>query len=207
MSKSTSLENNYNTSTGAKYIIKKEISPSKLQSHGAASKVCNHCYQERSVEDFAWRAHKHKLQNQCNHCRRLKDQAYKTSNVFRYITYLAKRIKGRYGSTLRKECSLRLEDFVTIFIQQRKEFGMKCPYSGLTMTYGLGEGKVPTNISIDRFDSSKPYEWGNIIFCCNVINVMKFDSAYHRFVELCEQIAAHKDETPKLVRYLRKQKG
>ena len=206
MSRFISPPNNSDISTGVKSIIKKESLLSKITVHGAATKVCNNCHVEQSLAFFQWRDNRTKIQNQCDDCRRKKDHAYKTSNIFRYITYLAKRILSKYGRKRRKPCALSPKDFVALFIEQQNKFGMQCPYSGLTMTYDLGEGKTPTNISIDRFDSNKPYEKGNIIFCCNVINVMKFDSSYTTFITLCEQIAAHKDDIPAIKEYLCKQK-
>lgn len=207
MSRFTSQPSSSDTSTGVKSIIKKEILPSKYQVHGSLTKICNKCHVERSIDYFHWRDHKTKLQKQCNVCRRKIDQQHKTKNVYQYILYLAKRLQYKFGKKLRKTCYLQKEEFVELFIEQHKLFGMKCPYSGVTMTYDLGEGKKETNISIDRFNSDKPYEKGNIIFCCSISNTMKYNSAYHRFIEWCDRLAAHKDDTALVVEYLRKQKG
>lgn len=43
------------------------------------------------------------------------------------------------------------------------------------MTYKAGFGRVNTNISIDRIDSSVGYVRGNVQFVCDVVNRMKQD--------------------------------
>lgn len=51
----------------------------------------------------------------------------------------------------------------------------KCALSGITMTFEkkVGAPKVHTNLSIDRIDSCKGYEIGNIQLTCAVVNIMK----------------------------------
>lgn len=49
----------------------------------------------------------------------------------------------------------------------------KCALTGFTMTYITGEGRVPTNISIDRIDSSVGYVDGNTQLVCVQANKMK----------------------------------
>ena len=207
MSRFTLQPSSSDISIGVKSITKKETLLSKYQVHGSLTQGCNKCGVEQSVDCFQWRIHQSKLQKQCNKCRRKVDQAHKTKNVFQYISYLAKRLHHKYGKKLRKTCYLQKEEFVELFIEQHKVFGMKCPYSGVTMTYDLGEGRKETNVSIDRFNSDKPYEKGNIIFCCGMSNTMKFNSAYHRFMEWCDRLAAHKDQIPAIKEYLCKQKN
>ena len=119
----------------------------------------------QSIGHFQWRDSKTKVHNRCDNCRLKMDQSYKTENVFRYIDYLAQRLFYKAKKRIRKPCYLTRNDFAELFIAQQKIFGMKCPYSGITMTYHLGKGRNLTNLSIDRFDSTKPYEKGNVIFC------------------------------------------
>lgn len=205
MSKSISLRNNYDTLIGEKYTTKKEILLSKINSHGASTKVCNKCKVRQSIGHFQWRDSKTKVHNRCDNCRLKMDQSYKTENVFRYIDYLAQRLFYKAKKRIRKPCYLTRNDFAELFIAQQKIFGMKCPYSGITMTYHLGKGRNLTNLSIDRFDSTKPYEKGNVIFCCKMSNLMKFDSNYVQFVEWCDRFSANKDNIPMVVEYLKGQ--
>jgi len=48
-----------------------------------------------------------------------------------------------------------------------------CAISGREMTYITGEGRIPTNISVDRIDSSIGYEESNCQLTCLQVNLMK----------------------------------
>jgi len=71
--------------------------------------------------------------------------------------------------------------------------GGLCAYSGLKMTHVRGEGRVQTNISIDRIDSSKGYEPGNVVLCCFAVNLMKQSLSVGEFHALVRRIADHLD--------------
>ena len=63
-----------------------------------------------------------------------------------------------------------------------------CVLSGVKMTYTAGAGRVSTNISIDRIDSSKGYLRGNVQFVCDVVNVMKQDMQQKDLYGWCKAI-------------------
>lgn len=73
--------------------------------------------------------------------------------------------------------------------QYQKQEG-KCGLTGLLLVPPLGrrrlarEGKIPT-ASLDRIDSSRPYEVGNIQWVHKEINLMKNVLNNERFVHLC----------------------
>ena len=56
------------------------------------------------------------------------------------------------------------------------------------MTYQAGSGRVNTNISIDRIDSSVGYVRGNVQFVCDVANRMKQDLSQKELLVWCERI-------------------
>lgn len=56
------------------------------------------------------------------------------------------------------------------------------------MTYSAGAGRVNTNISIDRIDSSVGYVRGNVQFVCDVVNRMKQDLSQVELVLWCNRI-------------------
>jgi DNA-directed RNA polymerase subunit M/transcription elongation factor TFIIS len=64
----------------------------------------------------------------------------------------------------------------------------KCALSGLQMTWLTGQGKVDTNISIDRIDPKVGYEPKNIQLVCYRCNIMKHDSSQEYFEKLAEMI-------------------
>ena len=57
--------------------------------------------------------------------------------------------------------------------KQFEIMGLCCPKLGIQMTYIAGKNRVKTNISIDRIDSKKGYEKGNVQFVSNIYNNMK----------------------------------
>ncbi len=63
-----------------------------------------------------------------------------------------------------------------------------CALSGVQMTYIAGNGKVNTNISIDRIDSSKGYSKGNVQFVCDIVNRMKQDLSEIDLLIWCKHI-------------------
>lgn len=81
-----------------------------------------------------------------------------------------------------------INEFIQIWTEQYEKFGMKCPYSGIEMTYKKGVGKLFYNISVDRFDNTKPYQDGNIVFCCMVVNRMKQELSIDEFWKICKSV-------------------
>lgn len=62
------------------------------------------------------------------------------------------------------------------------------------MTHVRGSGRVKTNASLDRIDSSKPYEKGNVQLVCAVTNFMKHDMTVDEMKDWCEAILAYQDD-------------
>ena len=63
-----------------------------------------------------------------------------------------------------------------------------CALSGEPMTWTVGKGRIPTNISIDRIDSSKGYVSGNIQLVCAIVNCMKNEYSQEEFIEFCAKV-------------------
>lgn len=49
----------------------------------------------------------------------------------------------------------------------------KCALTGIQMTHVRGEGRVPTNMSLDRIDSDGGYTRDNVQLVCLQANMMK----------------------------------
>lgn len=79
-------------------------------------------------------------------------------------------------------------------LQLYESQGGKCALSGVEMTYFAGNGRVDTNISIDRIDSSKGYLRSNVQFVCAIVNRMKQDSTEEQFFEWCRRVLEKRDE-------------
>lgn len=60
-----------------------------------------------------------------------------------------------------------------------------CDYTGSQLSYKVGR---PDTISLDRKDSSRPYEPGNVCFCCSYINRMKGSMTPEDFLSSCRKV-------------------
>ena len=63
-----------------------------------------------------------------------------------------------------------------------------CAISKIPMTYIKGNGKVNTNVSMDRIDSNIGYIKGNIQLVCTQVNYMKNDLSTEDLKTWCEAI-------------------
>lgn len=63
-----------------------------------------------------------------------------------------------------------------------------CAITGLTLTFTQNEGRCPTNVSIDRIDSSLGYTEANVQLVCNRVNVMKLDGTLDELTYWCKAI-------------------
>lgn len=75
------------------------------------------------------------------------------------------------------------EDALALFIEQDG----KCSLSGVTLVMGLKDATA----SLDRIDSSLPYQKGNIQWVHKDINRMKLEMSQRAFIEMCEKITNH----------------
>ena len=60
------------------------------------------------------------------------------------------------------------------------------------MTYYFDSGRVPTNLSVDRIDSSLGYIKGNIQLVCMAVNQMKSDLTVEQLKYFCKSILEYK---------------
>lgn len=121
----------------------------------------------------------------CDNCCKLikKISSYSTkakakSTVLGYLRYLTYGERRQYFT----------ED--DLFCLYKNQHGL-CAISGVPMTHlpGKGDGShCPTNISIDRIDSSGTYRLDNIQLVCYVVNSMKNIMSVDELRWWCKQI-------------------
>ena len=70
----------------------------------------------------------------------------------------------------------------------------KCALTGVQMTYKFYEGRVNTNLSVDRIDSTKGYSKDNVQLVCMAANQMKNDLQMDELIKLCKAILAMERE-------------
>ena len=121
---------------------------------------------------------------------------YRNKSLYRH-EYEAKRASSsprNYINTLlshkHRRDNLDIEYMMEIYNGQKG----KCALSGREMTYKRGCGNVPTNISIDRIDSSKGYVKGNIQLVCRIVNLIKNEWAQEEFINFCRDIVKTADK-------------
>lgn len=66
-----------------------------------------------------------------------------------------------------------------------------CALSGVPMTWEVLNGKVSTNLSLDRIDSSQGYTEDNVQLVCRIVNIMKNNLSVDEFVGWCKLIEVH----------------
>lgn len=85
----------------------------------------------------------------------------------------------------RKERKHLTVDFLTKVYELQNGL---CALTGVPMTWETLNGKVSTNISIDRVDSSIGYEEQNIQLVCRIVNIMKNDLSLNEFIGWCRLV-------------------
>jgi len=207
MNKYISPSRRSNTSNGVKNIIEKEKSDFSLKYRincWSSTKQCSKCNERKNLTEFYFKAGRRRLQAECRTCLNNARIKKHSSSPFEYIDYLTKNLRNVSLKKRRKKSTISRLEFLKIFKKQFDRFGLKCPYSGITMTWELGSGKpTETNISIDRFDSTRPYEAGNVVFCCWFVNRMKYDYTDQEFIGACEHIAKNKERFNEVREYLK----
>ena len=68
----------------------------------------------------------------------------------------------------------------------------RCAISNIPMTFELGNGRTPTNISLDQIDHKKGYTIGNTQLVCMAVNQMKSDLQMDELYMFCENILSNK---------------
>lgn len=78
-------------------------------------------------------------------------------------------------------------DMEYMFYLWQKQKG-KCALTGVDLTYKFYEGRVNSNLSIDRIDSTKGYVKDNVQLVCMAANQMKNDLSMDEFIQMCESV-------------------
>jgi hypothetical protein len=100
--------------------------------------------------------------------------------------FINRKVEGAYKRAKEKNMEYNLTpDFIyNLYLKQNK----KCALTNKQLTFINKKGRIPTNLSIDRIDSSKGYTEDNVQLVCSVVNLMKLDLEINEFKEWCQLI-------------------
>jgi hypothetical protein len=159
--------------------------------------VCGICKIEKSLDNFysngCFKDGVKKYRTTCKECvkeranNKYHDEKDKTThkrglNPRNYVTTLLNKASHR-----KRNQTLDISYVMEIYEKQK---GL-CALSGREMTHITGEGRVWTNISIDRINSKLDYVKGNVQLTCLGPNIMKQNMTQSEFLEWCSDILSH----------------
>lgn len=189
---------NRNYPDGRNKKCKKCISKARLSKRyprpTEGTKFCTRCQVEHDVSEFhADSTSSDGLRSNCKATHRAQ-MCKSQSQLEVYARLIYKNICDRCRKKDFPEPSLTADDIVRMYRDN-----IQCALSGMPMTHKQSmrdkdaEQHIlhPDNVSVDRIDSSRPYEHDNCQLVCAIVNRMKFDMPQDFFVDLCRDIVLH----------------
>jgi len=156
-------------------------------------RYCKGCQTERPLSEFRKRgASAGKREGQpygkCFDCTRVQaySDRFNTEDPGPYLVQLT----GVRRRNQKHMFSIDSSYVVNLWFKQK---GL-CALSGRKMTHIRGNGRVKTNASLDRIDSKRPYEPGNVQLVCAVTNFMKHDMTVKEMKDWCAAVLAYQDD-------------
>ena len=153
--------------------------------------LCLTCNVYKSVDEFFVDNKKVHRRYKCTKCKKCKSIHYEK----RKLQNRGKRDLDRlllerwHGVKDRAKKKGLIMNFEWIYLKELwiKQNGL-CVITGLPMTYTMCCGRVSTNVSVDRIDSTKGYIKENIQLICMAVNQMKSDLSLSELFFFCSKI-------------------
>lgn len=168
-----------------KYSIEEQIKDDKL--------LCYKCLQYKPVDEFDdnptnwFRLCKDRRCKECKHeqYRKRLIQNRQKSDVH---DVLRQRFYGARDRSRRKNMEFDITLDYLIYLWNKQQG--KCALSGIKMTTVLYDGRIPTNVSLDRIDTKKGYTMDNVQLVCMACNQMKNDLSMDELYSFCKNIVS-----------------
>lgn len=114
-------------------------------------------------------------------------QEYRDRMQNRYRTDWKHRLNLRLYAARHGRRKLKFPVTITVdqLIEQLQKQEYRCYYSGALLDLAAPKSK---SVSLDRIDSSKGYEPGNVVICLWCINFAKATLTEEEFLEMCKSI-------------------
>jgi hypothetical protein len=141
--------------------------------------ICKYCSIEKSLPEFRTKRVKSKdyLAKQCRTCESKVATDKTTNDLNRYLSRLLSHKR-------RKLFEISKEELRELYDSQK---GL-CAITKVPMTNIHGQGKVYTNISMDRIQAGGPYTKDNVRLVCNVVNLMRLQNTDEQFKWWCQKV-------------------
>lgn len=158
---------------------------------------CHICGEFKETSSFQLEKSKYPYRNnfdkRCKSCKvnQNKKARINYSDDKKLNKVLLNRIHGVYQRTKDKnlDCNIDLDYLKELWDIQNG----KCAISGIDMTYTLDEGRVFSNVSVDKINSKDGYIKGNVQLMCMSVNQLKSDFEMDVVIKICKNILLHNE--------------
>lgn len=140
---------------------------------GGRKSYCKDCYKTVERERYNRRSEK--------------DRLYKCLQQ----RWLGARDRAKKHNT---EFTITKDDLINKYNEQNG----KCALTGIDLTFDMYQGRINTNISIDKINPKLGYTKNNIQLVCMAVNQMKNDLSMNELLSLCKKVIEHNDKLHEL---------
>jgi hypothetical protein len=153
--------------------------------------LCLNCKIYKDIDYFDTnleKIHRKFKDGRCKNCKSIQNKKRKENN--RGKKDLNRLLLERWhGVKDRAKSKNYLIDFDWIFLKEvwENQKGL-CAISKIEMTFIMNNGRVSTNVSVDKIDSTKKYSKDNIQLVCMAVNQMKSDLKIKELIYFCQEI-------------------
>ena len=154
--------------------------------------VCGEYFPEETFHKIGHNDKKyHYRNNRDNRCPKCKNNQNKQTRAAlndndRLLRVLNMRFLGAKDRATRNGLDFNITK--KFIIDKWKEQGGRCALTNIEMTFDLDNGRVNTNVSIDRIDSRFGYTTDNVQLICMAANQMKSDLTKEELIYFCNKI-------------------
>lgn len=149
-------------------------------------KKCSGCKEMKTIDLFS--SNKSRYDGKSHYCKECSSKIKSKNKNLSIKSYMvdilrsSKRTAKIRGIT---EYSITIQDLLLLYDKQN---GL-CAITSVPMTNISGQGKILTNCSIDRIDSSKGYTLDNVQLTCLSINMMKLNATSEEFITFLNEVS------------------
>lgn len=153
--------------------------------------LCHKCGEYKDVSNFG-RNKDLRLRDYhktfCNSCQITRKKELETTKDTELI--LQQVLTQRWHGAKERSVKQGLDFDITVdyLLQLWKQQNGICAMSGIPMTTKRYNGRIPTNVSIDKIDRNKGYTIGNVQLVCMACNQIKSDWSDEVMYNICKKI-------------------